>query len=45
MNNFHILQTVNMPYAAWETAYQCLRVIKLKASEAYHKAGKSHKKT
>ena len=34
-----------MSYAAWETAYQCLRGIKLKASEPYHKAGESHKKT
>ena len=27
-----------MPYSVWETAYQSLQGIKLKASEAYHKA-------
>lgn len=27
-----------MPYAIWETAYQCLQGIKLNACEAYHKA-------
>ena len=45
MKNFHSGQTVNIPYAVWETAYQCLRSIKLKAGMAYHKAGESHKKT
>ena len=34
-----------MPYTAWETAYQCQQGIKIKASEAHHKAGESQKKT